>query len=429
MNEVNEDMKEVNIDTKDMNEDTKEVNVDKKEEVQNKINIPDLPYSPATQIAIKEYYKFIASGKTSSTLVYKQNQNGNLETYDKKSGELVSSIPLYYYRPITKQEFDEMDALRVQTIIDIEEQIDIQRELLRKAHIEYVTTKDASNFMTINATLNNLELKKVNARTAIRDTKEIESIDKRDIELEKIHEKRKAKNIFVNIYRDFLLWKLYGRYTDSKDVVESSETITLEKGEVFLKSGKIARIFNDIDEENNNLSIFKIKEFKYKDIKYLSPYQAFEAIRLAEAGYDSLRDEVMKSRTIRNIRLIGKKISTPLKDTYSLWMDILENYYNQHPELKKDLLATNSDILVFANATVYIGGIGIAGTEDVLDPEKWKTLKTLEPNIVGKILMTLRNRFKEENESAPLEGGSIDKKKIALEKKKAAIIHHMKNRH
>lgn len=404
----------------------------------------DFPYDETKQNQIKAFFNHIATKKEKKKdkIFYKRNpETGNLEIFDKKSGDLVSSIPLFYYRPITKEEIDTMKTERLDAIIALEEQIDIQKSLLRKAYIEFKNTKNSETFIQINNEIKDLELKKTFLRSPVRDTKIIESIETRQINLDKEFEIRKSYDIQISIYRDFPLWKLYGRYTDSKEVVDvaEQETTVLLTGELFLKNGKIARIFNDIDNDNKNLSIFIQRDFVYNDVRYSSPYQAFEAIRLLELGYEDLRNEIINTRGTRLIRLISKKINKPLRDTKTIWRDILLNFYQQNEDLLEVLLNTNNDILVFGNSIAYLGGVGInAGDDEILDISLWKKIKynniILEPNILGNVLMELRSEFREKDKKDLVKvGGSFTESSKTEEDeekaKKAAIIHHMKKRH
>ena len=408
------------------------------------IKDPDFPYDETKQKQIKAFFNHIATKKEKKKdkIFYKRNpETGNLEIFDKKTGDLVSSIPLFYYRPITKEEIDTMKTERIDAIISLEEEIDIQKSLLRKAYTEFKNTKNSETFIQINNEIKDLELKKTFLRSPVRDTKIIESIETRQINLDKEFEVRKLYDIQISIYREFPLWKLYGRYTDSKEVIDvaEQETTTLLPGELFLKNGKIARVFNDIDNDNKNLSIFIQREFVYNDVRYSSPYQAFEAIRLLELGYEDLRNEILNTRGTRLIRMISKKINKPIRDTKLIWRDILLNFYQQHDDLLDGLLNTNNDILVFGNSVPYLGGVGInAGDDEVLDISLWKNIKysstILEANIVGNVLMELRSEFREKDKRDLVKvGGSFTESSKTEEDeenaKKAAIIHHMKKRH
>jgi predicted NAD-dependent protein-ADP-ribosyltransferase YbiA (DUF1768 family) len=408
------------------------------------IKDPDFPYDETKQKQIKAFFNHIATKKEKKKdkIFYKRNpETGNLEIFDKKTGDLVSSIPLLYYRPITKEEIDTMKTERIDAIISLEEEIDIQKSLLRKAYTEFKNTKNSETFIQINNEIKDLELKKTFLRSPVRDTKIIESIETRQINLDKEFEVRKLYDIQISIYREFPLWKLYGRYTDSKEVIDvaEQETTKLLPGELFLKNGKIARVFNDIDNDNKNLSIFIQREFVYNDVRYSSPYQAFEAIRLLELGYEDLRNEILNTRGTRLIRMISKKINKPIRDTKLIWRDILLNFYQQHEDLLDGLLNTNNDILVFGNSVPYLGGVGInAGDDEVLDVSLWKNIKysstILESNIVGNVLMELRSDFREKDKRDLVKvGGSFTESSKTEEDeenaKKAAIIHHMKKRH
>ena len=185
------------------------------------------------------------------------------------------------------------------------------------------------------------------------------------------------------------------------------------------------------------LSIFIQRDFVYGDVKYSSPYQAFEAVRLLELGYEDLHNEVIKTRGTRLIKMIGKKINKALQDTEIIWRDILLNFYQQNEDLLKELLATKNDILVFANNISYLGGIGInAGADEVLDTTLWKKSKVdilvLSPNIVGKILMELREDFKEQDVRDLVKVGGDYSKEAKTEEeqesaRKGAIINYRKN--
>ena len=404
----------------------------------------DFPYDEEKQVIIKNFYNYIATKKEKKKdkLFYKRNpENGNLETYNKAKGDLVSSVNLFYYRPLTKNEYDTMEKERKDAIIALEEQIDIQKSLLRKAYDEFRNTKDSETFIQVNNEIKDLELKKSYIRYPIRNVKTIESIETRRIDFDKEFEIRKAYDIQFSVYRDFPLWKLYGRYTDSKEVLDSAEqeTILLQAGQLFLKNGKIARIFNDIDNDNKELSIFIQRDFVYNDVKYSSPYQAFEAIRLLQLGYEDLRNEVLNTRGTRLIKMIGKKINKGLNNTKIIWNDILLNFYQQNEDLLNGLLNTKNDILVFGNSIPYLGGVGInAGDDNILDISLWKQVKynstVLEPNIVGTVLMNLRSGFRETDKRDLVKvGGTFTESTKTVEEqeqsKKAAIINIMKKRY
>ena len=386
------------------------------------------PYDSQTQNEIKTFFKNKLKSKKKYT--YSISNEGNLETYDSKTGELINSITLKYYRPLTKDEINIMEEERINSIIQVEEQIDIQKAMLRKAFQTYKETKVANDVLRINQEIANLESQKALLRTPVREIIDLQSIEKRSIYFDMPQEKRKEEFVYKMFYRDFSLWKLYGIYTDSKESYETIEKkrISLVPGEVVLANGKVARIFGPIEDEYNGfMSIYNINDFVYQETKFSSPYQAFEAYRLTEAGAEDLRNKILQSRSIKFIQITSKKNMTPLKNTKNVWKDILRSYYEQNPELVKKLLETNEDVLVFADPSSYIGGVGfLSGQEELLDAKKWKT-----PNLVGEALMELRSEFKEGFEVK--EGGSFKESSKTQEEinksRKAAIINVMRKKH
>ena len=382
----------------------------------------EFPYDINKQKAIKSYFKDKANPK--KNMRYNYSNDGNLEVYDVKKGEVIDKISLDYYRPITKDEFDTLDTERINTIIAIEEQIEVQKLLLRKAYIDYKETNDVGEVVVINQEITNLEKQKVLLRSPVRFIKSFdETIEKRSIYFDMHFEKRKVADVSYMVYRDLPLWTLYGKYTSSADVHQAAKQTSLVEGQVYLKNGKIARIFNNVEDDNGFLSIFNVKEFVYKKTNYLAPYQAFEVLRLTELGFVEVATKIMNSRAINFMKIKGKQFSDPLKNTKIVWKDILTEYAQQNNDLLEALMKTNDDVLVFANTTPYLGGVGLAG-QDAIDSAKWKY-----PNIVGEVLMEIRSEFKE-NEKTKAEAftQSVVSEEDVEKKKKAAIINVMKNR-
>lgn len=387
----------------------------------------NFPYDPQTQNEIKSF--FMNKLKSKKKFTYSVSNEGDLETYDIKSGELINSIVLKYYRPLSIDEIDEMEKQRIESIIQIEEEIDIQKALLRKAYQDYKETKVASEVIRINQGIAELEAKKVNIRSPIREIIDLEGVEKRRIFFDMPQEVRKEEFVYKMFHRDFPLWKLYGRYTDSKDTYDTVEKkrISLVPGEVVLANGKIARIFGPVEDEYNGfMSIYNINDFVYQDTRFSSPYQAFEAYRLTEAGAEDLRNKILQSRSIKFIQITSKKNMTPLRDTKGVWKDILGSYYEQNPELAKKLIETNEDVLVFGDTSKYVGGVGfVTGQDQILDAKKWKT-----PNLVGEALMELRTEFKQGIEVK--EGGSFNESTKTQEEvniqRKGSIINTMRRK-
>ena len=231
--------------------------------------------------------------------------------------------------------------------------------------------------------------------------------------------------------RDFPLVNLYGTYTKSKEVVEviAQKGVRLEPGEVFLNNGRVARFFNENDPNNEFLSIFDIREFVYNETKFASAYQAFEVTRLMDLGKEDLAKKVLNTRSIKTIRYLVREIRDKLEDLKDIWREILEDYYKQHLDLIKKLVATKDAMLVFANTNPYLGGVGLT-----VEDEKRLDIKNWKQNIVGEVLMELRSEFAQGVKKEEVkEGGAVKQSVISEEevetRKRMAIIAAMKKKH
>ena len=359
---------------------------------QNYIEDKEFPYDVNKQKAIASYFK--NKGRPKKNIQYNYSYEGDLETYDVKKGEVIDTISLQYYRGITKEEFETLEEDRKNAIIFIEEKIDTQKTLLREAYETYKTTHDAMSVVEYNNEITSLEKQKMLLRSPVKDLISFkDSVEKRRVYFDMPFEKRVVEDLSYMFYRDFSLWKMYGKYTNSKDVHEATKRTSLVKGQVYLKNGKIARIFNDAEEENGFLSVFNVKDFVYEDTQFSSPYQAFEVSRLQELGFEEPAAKLLETRAIKFIKIKAKQYTTPMKNTKAVWKDILRNFYQQQKEYLDLLVKTDDDILIFGNTIPYLGGIGIAGQEEIVSGA-WKT-----PNIVGEVLMELRSELKEAPET------------------------------
>ena len=366
---------------------------------------------PDRDIKIANFYKNMINPprKEKGEILYGYSSTGDLLATH-KDGSVVSSIPLHYYRSYTKDEITSLDLIRKDNIINLETLIDIEHGLLRKAYADFKLTGDAQGVVLINQRIHDLELKKLYYRSPILTSVTIEAPEIRTIFFDQPYEERKYEDVIRIIRRDHELVKLYGKYTDTKEYgTEEQPNVQLEVGkQVLLKSGKVARLFNDLDGLNPYLSIFNIVDFVWNDNEYSSPYQAFEYTRLRENGYESKATAILKIRNTKTIKAVVSRIPGLVKDISQVWKDILDAYYRQNDSMLDKLINTKDDLLVFTSDIPYLGGVGAVSYDDKL----WKY-----PNIVGNVLMKIRSELKQ------VVGGKLDEKKEVLGKRIGAIIH------
>lgn len=397
-----------------------------------------VPYDAKTATQVQSFYKF-QSRKPDQ---YRVGDDGSLNIYT-KTGDLESSIKLKSYRPITTEERSAMDAYRSDKLAGLDVIYEQERRELIAAYAEYKATGNATSVLLANKRVMDIELQRVNTRSAVRSVKTIPVPKVNEVIFDEPNESRKLfgyhnalggkdmilEGIFVLERRNFPASLFYGRYEDTPEAAAAAKEVAEGEGgaessqSVRLKTGLMARLFfRPEDPHNGILSPLWPVNFIHKETQYACAYQAFEAERMAEQGQMEVRAKILKTRSARTVGIQTVKFTVPAKNPTATWTGILTDMYTQHPELLEKLLATGQDSLVYADPRVGGGGVGIgADNKKVLDPSNWKS-----ENVVGKVLESLRATFREQGkvEAAPPPQAkeSVISEEEQEAAKKAAII-------
>ena len=132
------------------------------------------------------------------------------------------------------------------------------------------------------------------------------------------------------------------------------------------------------------------------DVKYPTIEHYFQAQKALEFGDDDIHKQIMKTPSAKAVKALGKKVRNFIKELWdSKRIEIMARgiraKFVQHPELQKQLIDTGSKQIGEADARDSFWGIGTSSsTELSKDPLKWKG-----QNQLGKILMSLREEFKQ----------------------------------
>jgi len=405
---------------------------------------PAVPYDAKVATQIQSFYKL----KSRKPDQYRVGDDGSLNIYT-KSGELESSIKLKSYRPITTEERSVMETYRLDKLAGLDIIYEQERRNLIAAYADFKTTGNATPVLLANKRVMDIELQRVNTRSAIRSVKTIPVPKVNEVIFDQPNEARKLfgyhnslggkdmilEGIFVLERRNFPASLFYGRYEDTPEAAAAAKEVAVE-GEggaegaqsVRLKTGLIARLFfRPEDPYNGILSPLWPVNFIHKETQYACAYQAFEAERMAEQGQMEVRAKILKTRSARTVGIQTVKFTVPAKNPTAIWTGILTDMYTQHPELLEKLLATGQDSLVYADPRAGGGGVGIgADNKKVLDPSNWKS-----ENVVGKVLESLRATFREQGkvEAPPPEAKeSVISEEEQEAAKKGAIIRNQMRR-
>jgi hypothetical protein len=241
-------------------------------------------------------------------------------------------------------------------------------------------------------------------RSAVRNIIPIVNPTTSEIILNQPYEDRKLfgfgdpfeKNVMRLAFYDFKPEYDQGKYVVDTKVDTTIDTEAEDVSELVyrqkLKDGRKARIFFDTDSDVNGfLSPMWPVEFTMGETRYFTALQAYEAERAKELGMADLRENILKTRSARTIRLMTGAIKGEPADAKGLWLKIFTEIYGQTETLKEQLMETGTDALVYADLRLGPSGIGLAEKDNrVLDPSKWKG-----ENAVGVALETVRTQIRE----------------------------------
>ena len=401
----------------------------------------DVPYDTKTATQIQSFYKF----QQKKPDQYKKGEDGSLNIYT-KNGELEVSITMKSYRPIMVEERDAMDTFRLEKLAALDILYEEKRRLLIKAYFEYKQTGNSLAVVRANKEVADIELQRVNARSSVRGVKQIPMPKTNEVLFDEPYEERKLfgwhnifgerdvlkDGIFVLERRNFASTVFYGRYEEGGVAAEvkADEDVGGMEGaaSVRLTTGITARIFfQPEDPQNGILSPLWPVDFVYKETRYSSAFQAYEASRMEEQGQMDARAKILKTRSARTIGIQTRKFTVGAKNPQALWTAILTDMYAQHPELTEKLLATGQDNLVYADPIAGNGGVGLSpDNKKILDPANWKS-----ENIVGRVLESIRASAREGGvqEAPPPEAKeSVITEEEQAAAKKGSIINSMRRR-
>jgi predicted NAD-dependent protein-ADP-ribosyltransferase YbiA (DUF1768 family) len=394
---------------------------------------PEIPYTKEEQADIEDFFTGM-TGRYRNR--YKLGPSGQLQVFSKEN-TLLKTIQLKHYRPITTEERADMEETRKEQLAALDTLFEEKKQALREALVNYQATGAIEPVLVANEEVANVELKRVMVRTPVRNVTRMPMPVTKEVLFDEPYEERKLFGVH-NLFRlsqgvDLLeegIFRLerkpfpsslfYGRYENVATQVDPRATQVVEEsgqGRVRLATGTIARIFDEADDEHNGfLSPAWPVDFVFKETRYSSAFQAYEAERMRENNEDRVRTALLKTRSVRTIRTLTRKVSQTAKNPRKLWTDILTALYAQHADLAKKLETTGTDALVYADP---VGGVGLARDDKkILDPKQWS-----QENIVGNILEVVRARLREQapGSSVAPAGGAKESVITEDEQKKAKV--------
>jgi len=123
----------------------------------------------------------------------------------------------------------------------------------------------------------------------------------------------------------------------------------------------------------------------------------FQAMKAKEFKDDEIYNKIVKSKTPKAAKALGIKVKNFVTEVWDdkrdeIMSKAIHAKFSQHPELRKELLDTGDKVIGEANPRDTYWGIGTAVESDkAKTPSKWRG-----QNKLGKMLMELRTRYKQE---------------------------------
>jgi ribA/ribD-fused uncharacterized protein len=344
----------------------------------------------------KEFFKARAKNPTE----YKFTADGNLQVPAIES-QPAKIIELPFYRPITFDERTELEEKKQVEIRAIETNYDETLRLLREAIQDFYDTGAISRVGEYQNELRKLDAQRTNLHRGNRWTNLISSLEIRDLDFTSF-DKRKLPYVVVQ-YRsrnlksveEFI--ELKEKPIEEKNTDKNDDSLNLgdeEEAEDFI-------FFNEPLQAQGFLSPDSMRTFRYHNVEYNSPIQAYHGERFEKVNQVKLRKLLLAQTTSKGIRTFAAKITGELENAREVWIDILKEYIRYNTDLKEPLRETGDATLAYASATDNKWGIGLAmGDPNIEDRSQWTG-----QNILGEAWMVVRKSL-DSIEEASMEGGS-----------------------
>lgn len=292
--------------------------------------------APTTQILNDpELVKFF-KGRENDPLHFFYTPEGNLETRGAK--DIPNSVIFLEKKFVSLKEPEYVDLMkkRLEELKKREEVFDAAIQNLRRTLQQY-KVGEVSAELVVQANTSVLEASEKRSLVAYpeRWVNDLENPVSQDILIMyEPYEKRKlGYNVMLLKHNELSRKDAFGSYVE-----RSQEEEEQEGGAIRI------RFITDVeDKQTGHFHPFTLRNFKFNETEYSSPYQAFEGERFKQLGKEDLRKQILGTRSGRTIHAIAVKDKTMVSAPQQLWEDILVQFFYQHPDFRKELDATGTD--------------------------------------------------------------------------------------
>ncbi len=348
--------------------------------------------------------------KSLGSLLFDYDDDGNLVEKNKDGG-IVKTIALPNYRPLSFEEFDEMDKRRDEAIAIATKEFEDARNALYQ---EYQNPeRNPKTIIQLNRKMMEADQQLQFSRFPLRYVSKENGIIIRTIDFKQPTEVRKFPyDIAIFKTNPYLLQEQYVRQGEAppKPIISMSELQEEKSKEVPII------LFEKTDgNEFGFLSLDWAVQIPFNSMNYHSVKQALAAELAKQFNDQNHLDEILQTESPEEITyslkdVPGDKDANEAKwneNTKKLLYDINLVKFTQYPELGNRLLETKNAILgaYFPDDTLMGIGISLDRLESK-NPIHWTG-----QNILGKVLMEIREYLKNKQPSVEAKPVSVKRKK------------------
>lgn len=382
-----------------------------------------------------EFYTFDPKGNLIVRDGYvkgEKKERGRLAVVSAAPGAIKRTYTIPPYIPIKAEYREELDNKRIDAVRELEEQYETKYAELRELHTRFDSSDETVSKMDIlnaNAELAQIDAQRHTTMYPVRDLYYKESVPITSVLLSEQFDKGKTfgDNSITLLRRSlYTLDNIYvqpGTEIMPEPPVESESNGTSSGGgskaqkdasakDFTTKLGEDLKVILFGQPEENEygfLSTFYPVEFVVDGIKYFTVEQVLAAEKARLFLDDELRTRIMKTRAPRSMRtMAGGLLMKPSSQTGGMMQiqphewegriqyDVLRKAtyakFNQHAELKRDLLTTGGAVLGLCDTRERQNGTGLALTDtQAANTSAWKG-----GNRYGQILMEVRAQLREQ---------------------------------
>jgi predicted NAD-dependent protein-ADP-ribosyltransferase YbiA (DUF1768 family) len=299
------------------------------------------------------------------------NSDGNLAVPEMR-GEPAKVIELPFYRDATIDEKREKEEKIKDELVAIEKEYDETVTLLREAMEVWRTTGAATEVVKYQRDLSRLDAQRTMIRSPLRWVKKFDNPVTRDILLANVYEQRKmGYPVSAMILRSMTFSESVR--PGEKPVAPSASAANQAEGVSASEANAYIVFFDPADPEYGILSPETMVDFVFNSTKYTSLLQAFEVERVTAIGRKDLRPILLKQVNPKQIRTMASRIIGKLENAREIWIQILKSATSQDPRFKMLLQSTGDDIIVYADPSDTVLGVGLPAVDiGITDRTQWK---------------------------------------------------------